>query len=50
MQVKGEARSEGGRKPRTKVRARRCGNCSEAGHNARTCQIVIEISEEDDSE
>ena len=50
VQVKDEARSEGGRKPRTEVRARRCGNCGEAGHNARTCQIVIEISEEDDSE
>lgn len=50
VQVKDEARSEGGRKPRTEVRAQRCSNCGEAGHNARTCQIVIEISEEDDSE
>ena len=49
VQVKDEARGDGGRKPRTEVRARCCGNCGETGHNARTCQRVIEMSEEDDS-
>ena len=29
---------------------RRCGVCGETGHNARTCQIVVEASEEEDSE
>jgi hypothetical protein len=31
-------------------RTRRCGICSNAGHNARTCQVVVIASEEDDSE
>jgi hypothetical protein len=29
---------------------RRCGACGKAGHNARTCQVVIETSEEEYSE
>ena len=32
---------------REETRARRCGNCNGTGHNTRTCQIVIETSEED---
>ncbi len=31
-------------------RTRRCGICSNTGHNARTCQVVVVASEEDDSE
>jgi hypothetical protein len=50
VQVKREIRASSGRKPRTETHARRCGNCGETGHNARTCQIVIETSEEDESE
>jgi hypothetical protein len=50
VQINGEGRSKGGQKLRTEVRAYRYGNRSEAGHNARTCQIVIEMSEEDNSE
>ena len=32
----------------TQSRIRRCGNCGETGHNARTCQIVVETSEEEE--
>jgi hypothetical protein len=50
LQVEREMKASGGRKPREELRARRCGNCGETGHNARTCQIIIEVSEEEDSE
>ena len=50
QQLKQETQASSGRKPGEETRARRCGNCSETGHNARTCQIVIETSEEEDSE
>jgi hypothetical protein len=49
-QIKQETRARGGRQPRTETRARRCGNCNATGHNSRTCPIVIETSEEDNSE
>lgn len=42
LQVEKERNASGGRKPREETRARRCGNCCETGHNARTCQIIIE--------
>jgi hypothetical protein len=32
------------------LRERRCRLCRQPGHNARTCEIVIEISEEEDSD
>jgi hypothetical protein len=48
-QVKEEMQARGGRKPRTKTRARRCSNCGDTGYNTCTCQVVIETSEEDDS-
>jgi hypothetical protein len=50
VQVKEETQAGSGRKPRTETRTRRCGNCGEPGHNARTCQMVVETFEEDDSE
>ena len=50
MQIKEETQAGSGRKPRVETRARRCSNCGEPGHNARTCQIVVETSKEDDSE
>lgn len=50
VQIREETQASSGRKPRTETRARRCGKCGEPGHNARTCQIVVETSEEDDSE
>ena len=49
-QIKQETRGSRHRKERDETRARRCGNCNAIGHNARTCQIVIETSEEDISE
>ncbi|KFY94285.1 hypothetical protein V500_03350 [Pseudogymnoascus sp. VKM F-4518 (FW-2643)] len=50
QQVEQEIRASSGRKPREETCARRCGKCGETGHNARTCQIVIDTSEEEDSE
>jgi hypothetical protein len=50
VQIKEETQAGSGRKPRTKTRARRCSNYGELGHNTRTYQIVVEISEEDDFE
>ena len=49
-QIKQETQGSKSRKEREETRARRCGNCNGTGHNARTCQIVIETSEEDNSE
>jgi hypothetical protein len=49
-QIKQETRAGSGRRPRTEIHARRCGNCNATGHNSRTCPIVIETSEEDNSE
>jgi hypothetical protein len=50
QQIKQEKQANSGRKPRTETRPRRCGACNGVGHNARTCQIDIETSEEEDSE
>jgi hypothetical protein len=46
-QLQQEMRKGGGRRAREEIRARRCGNCNGTGHNARTCQVVIETSKED---
>ena len=46
-QLKQEMRGGGSRRVREETRAQRCGNCNATGHNARTCQFVIETSEED---
>ena len=50
QQLKQEMQASSGRKAREETRARRCGNCGEPRHNVRTCQIVIEMSREEDSE
>ena len=50
QQVEQEMKAWSGQKPREESRARRCGNCRETGHNARTCEIIEEVSEEEDSE
>jgi hypothetical protein len=44
-QLKQEIRAGSSRRAREETRARRCSNCNATGHNARTCQIVIETSE-----
>jgi hypothetical protein len=38
QQLKQETQASIDRKPREETRARRCGNCGQTGHNARTCQ------------
>src|SRR5271168_2451461 len=42
-QLKQEMQGGGSRRAREETRARRCGNCNATGHNARTCQFVIEL-------
>lgn len=50
VQVKEETQQRSGRAPRSETKKRRCGVCGNTGHNARTCQVVISLSEEDDEE
>ena len=50
QQVEQEIRTSSSRKPREETHARRYGKCGGTKHNARTCQIVIDTSEEEDSE
>lgn len=49
QQVKQETRQNKGWARRTTPRERRCGTCGNTGHNARTCQIDVETSEEEGS-
>jgi len=49
-QVKEEMRRGSGRTTRAATGPRRCGNCGKTGHNARTCQVVWETSDEGDLE
>jgi hypothetical protein len=49
-QLKQETRGSRRKRVKEEIRIRRCGNCNAIGHNARTCQIVIETSMEDISE
>ena len=49
-QVKQEIKTSDSRKPREESRPRRCSNCGETGYNARTCETIEEVSEEEDSE
>ena len=46
-QVEGESSRSGGQGGSARLRERRCGGCGKTGHNARTCQIVVVISEEE---
>jgi len=39
-----------GQEREAQLRERRCGLCRKTGHNARTCQIVVEISDDEDSD
>jgi hypothetical protein len=41
-QLKQEVKRRGGRRARSEIRSRRCGNCNATGYNSRTCPIIIE--------
>jgi hypothetical protein len=49
-QVVTESSRSGGRRRSTRPRVSHCSTCGKAGHNARTCQEVIEASVEEYSE
>ena len=48
--IKQERSSGSGPSQRVETRPRRCGVYGNAGHNSRTCQVVITSSEEEESE
>ena len=50
QQLEAETSQRGSRTRRPETRMRRCGVCGQPGHNARTCQVVICASGEEDSE
>ena len=43
-QVRRDLRAEGGNRKEGQSSSRRCRTCGKAGHNARTCQVDINIS------
>jgi translation initiation factor IF-1 len=47
MQVAAESSKSGGQGRSARPGVRRCGICGKAGHNARTCQVVMETSGEE---
>jgi hypothetical protein len=49
-QLQKDIRESGRRTVGVEPRARRCGNCGKTGHNARTCQVAWETSDEGESE
>ncbi|KAJ3455278.1 hypothetical protein MRS44_013878 [Fusarium solani] len=49
-QVERESSRRGGQGGSGRPRERRCGGCGKTGHNARTCQIVVAMSEEEYSD
>jgi hypothetical protein len=49
-QVVAESSRSGGQGRSARPGVRRCGICGKAGHDARTCQVVIETSGEEHSE
>ncbi len=49
QQLQSDTRQSRVRAKEGEPRARRCGNCGKTGHNARTCQVVWETSDEGDS-
>jgi hypothetical protein len=48
QQVKQETQQSGGRRRRTETKGRRCGTCGNTGHNARTCEMDVKTSNEED--
>ena len=49
-QLGDETRASSSRARRAQPRERRCGTCGNTGHNARTCEIVVETSGDSDSD
>ena len=49
QQLRQEIQLTRSRKPRAGTKGRRCGTCGKPGHNARTCQITVEVSDGEDS-
>ena len=49
-QLQKDIRESGRRTMGAEPRARRCGSCGKTGHNARTCQVAWETSDEGESE
>lgn len=49
-QQSGSTVAEGSRRKRVEPKERKCGVCGKPGHNARTCQEVIETSSEEESD
>jgi hypothetical protein len=49
IEVQAESSRSGGLGGTAQPREGRCGICGKAGHNRRTCQIVIEVSREEES-
>jgi hypothetical protein len=49
-QLEQETKEEGGPRQRAQRGPRHCSNCGKTGHNSRTCQEIVETSEEDSSE
>lgn len=49
-QIRAEVKGNNSRTKEGDLRIRRCGNCGNPGHNSRTCQEDITISEEENSE
>jgi hypothetical protein len=50
QQIQQKMRENGVRSNRGQLQQRRCGVCGKSGHNARTCQVEIESSEQKYSE
>jgi hypothetical protein len=46
-QVQAESSGSSGRGGSARLKERRCGTCGKAGHNTKTCQIVVRVSEEE---
>lgn len=49
-QIQRDKRSGEAFKNEGKSTGRRCGTCGKTGHNARTCQVVVDVSSSSDSE
>ena len=50
QQIQHEIRRSSGQKRADETKGRNCGACGKPGHNAQTCQIIVAISSEEDSD